>query len=322
MKLVWLRILLCLLVSGNVLVYAESIDEQDKVEPAQIENTLSVQSPQAGWTFAGIVSNENGERYNYFFQIERNYSRFYGMATLINAQTKAVILYEESNTLIEQPEKTHWQVGNLFLRFNPINNSWVFGVKNKGKKGFNFKVDMFGLPENHLAKQQHLRNGVELLIGQTGRLNGHLLADEDGKEQFVTAKKAWFKQLWVSLPQQASHPVTSVLCEFNDGSAFYSVNLQETDALKGAITGWRDMGGVPVAMSQFVSVRAEKDGVWEINIPTPKMTLSILDVLDKINENHELVAGAVNGVPAGFCTISQNEIDQQPVVETAPAKTS
>jgi hypothetical protein len=290
--------------------YADQIVAEDNGEPVLVKNILSIHSTQANWTFSGIVTNENGERYDYFFQIERNNARFHGIATVIDAQSKAVMIYEEASTLIEQPELTHWQVGNMFLRFNPINNSWVFGVKNKGKKSFNFKVDMFGLSDTQLSRQQNLRAGVELLINQTGRLNGHLQVDEAGKEQFVTAKRAWFRQIWVSKPQKAKHSLKSVLCQFNDGNAFYSVTLPESDTLRGSVAGWRDEEGIPHSISQFYAVREVKEGDWQIDISAPKMTLSWQNLLHKINETKQLSAGVVTGAKPGFCTISNDEIDE------------
>ncbi|MFC3908741.1 hypothetical protein ACFORL_06580 [Legionella dresdenensis] len=306
MKQIWLSLVLFSSLLAGV-GHAETVDPQDNAEIPPLQNMPSLQAEQANWVFSGMVSNENNEKYHYYFQINHNGNQYHGIAALFDSQNKAVLLYEESNTLIENPEQTHWQVGNLFLRFNPINNSWVFGVKNKGQKGFNFKVDMLGLAGNP-PKQLDLRNGVELLISQTGRLNGHFQAGDGGKEQFVTAKKAWFKQIWVSKPQQAKHPLTAVLCEFNDGSAFYSVNLEEADALRGAIAGWRDTNGTPVSMSQFVNIKAEQDGIWQIKIHSPKVTLSLQDALDKINDNHQLIAGTISGAMPGFCAISQSEI--------------
>lgn len=299
--------------------YAETIIAEGTIEPSAVQTILSLQAPQADWTFSGTVTNESNERYHYFFQIRRNETRYHGMATVIDGQSKAVLVYEEASTVIEHAELTHWRVGNLFLRFNPINRSWVFGLKSKGKKGFNFKVDMLEQANTHLAKKQDLRHGIELLISQTGRLNGHLQADESTKEEFITAKKAWFRQIWVSKPQNESHPLTAVLCEFHDGSAFYSVTIPESDALRGSVAGWRDERGMPMAMSQFVRVEEAKDDVWQISISSPKASLSFLNLLAKYNTNHKIVIGVINqGSTPGFCAISSDDIDPG-TIETSPS---
>lgn len=295
--------------TGVSVANAETALAPDSSEPPPIQTILSLDAPQANWTFSGTVSNESGERYHYFFQIGRNSTQYYGIATLIDDQTQAVLVHEEASTLIEHAELSNWQVGNLFLSFNPINKSWVFGVKNKGKKGFNFKVDMLEQANAQLPKQQDLRDGIELLISQTGRLNGHLQADETSMEEFITAKKAWFRQIWVSKPQNARHPLTAVLCEFNNGSAVYSVIIPEQDALRGSVAGWRDEKGVSTAMSQFVTVEETKNNIWQIHIPTPKKSLSFLNLLAKYDDNHRLVMGIIAGSLPGFCAISKDDID-------------
>lgn len=291
--------------------YAIAVGSEEP-KPAEIEkteNTITFDALQADWVFSGIVNNENGERYHYYFQMQRKNSQFHTIAMLHNGENKDVFLFEESDTTIEHPENLNWHVGRTFMQFNPINNSWVFGVKTKAHKGFNFKIDTLKQTA-YTPTTQHLRTGVGLLVTQTGRLNGHLQMGEGTKEQFVTAPKAWFKQIWVSKPQESLHSLVGVLCQFNDGSGFYSVNLQEPDALRGAVAGWRDDQGSPVSMSQFVSVKEKKDNVWQIHIPSPKVKLSIEDALATKNEKHQLVAGLTDEKMPGFCTISKDEVGQ------------
>ncbi len=285
----------------------EAVDSA-KTEVKQIEANLSANSLEAYWVFSGIVANESGEHYDYYFQIQRKNTQFYALATLIDSQSKEVLLFEEGNTTIENADTKNWHVGNAFMQFNPINNSWVFGIKTKEKKGFNFKIDMLAQAVSPPVSQD-LRSGVELLINQTGRLNGHLQTGEKAKDQFVTAPKAWFKQIRVNKPQDNLHSLTGILCQFNDGSGFYAVNLQEPDALRGAIAGWRDIQGSAMAMSQFVSVKeADQEGIWHIRIPSPKVHLTLQDVLTKSTNSHQLIAGLADGSMPGFCAISKDQI--------------
>ena len=127
-----------LMLSGQLLA-TQAIESVANDEPVALQTIPSLHVSQADWAFAGIVTNESGERYIYFFEIQRNYDRFHGLATVIDAQSKTVLVYEESNTLIKNPELTHWQVGNLFLRFNPINSSWVLVLRIKRKKVLTLK---------------------------------------------------------------------------------------------------------------------------------------------------------------------------------------
>ncbi|MBA3536683.1 MAG: hypothetical protein H0T84_08760 [Tatlockia sp.] len=319
------RILLGFVLLMTNHVYATDAVESAKPETTNEKNTLSINALHAYWAFSGTVSNENGELYNYYFQMQRKDNQFHAVATLINNQSKEVLLYEESDKTIEHFVATNWHVGRAFMQFNPINNSWVFGVTTKNHIGFNFKIDMLGQPLT-MPLSQGLRSGIELLVNQTGRLNGHIQAGEKvAKDQFVTAPKAWFKQIWVSKSQESRHPLTGVLCQFNDGSGFFAVNLQEPDALRGAVAGWRDVEGTVIPMSQFVSVKEKKDGLWSIRIPSPKIRLSLEDALAKGNEKHHLIAGLSTGKTPGFCTITMDEIGEQPqqfVAKEVEKKTS
>ncbi|WP_045105342.1 hypothetical protein [Legionella hackeliae] len=308
MKVRWqLWFLYFVLFAGSVNTLAATAEP----EASPVENKiLSLNAVQGDWVFSGTVSNESGERYSYYFQMHRKDSQFHAVAALIDSQTKSLLLFEENNAVIEKPDLSNWHVGHAFLQFNPINNSWVFGIKTKDKKGFNFKADMLRAEQN-TPTIQDLRSGVELLVSQTGRLNGHLHTGVDSSEQFVTAPKAWFRQIWVSKPQDSLHPFTGVLCQFNDGSGFYAVNLQETDAWRGAVAGWRNAQGVPVSMSQFVTIKETKEGLWNIQVASPKVNLLLQDVLAKENEPHHLIAGVTNDLMPGFCTISKDEIGQK-----------
>lgn len=300
--------LFCLILMLQAVISRAELPVDGLVEASAAQSVLSLYSLQASWTFSGNVTNENNERYSYFLQIQRNNAQFHAIATLLDATSKGVLIYEESNTLIDQPELDHWQVGNIFLRFNPVNNSWVFGVKAKDKKGFNFKVDTLGLTKTQQPKQQNLRAGLELLISQTGQLNGHVQVDEKSTEQFVTAKKAWFRQIWVSKAQDDNHKLTSVLCEFNNGSALYSVNLPEEDAVRGTMAGWRDEQGKSLTMSQFLTIKEEKDNTWQLHISSPKTDLLIHNLIGNIDNSHQWIVGLTEGSLPGFCAINFDEI--------------
>ncbi|MBA2656016.1 MAG: hypothetical protein H0U70_03425 [Tatlockia sp.] len=309
---------LILLLNHQVIASNEQVDLPKAEINDLLKKDLSLNALQAYWAFSGLVSTENGDLFNYYFQMQRKDSHFHAVAALIDSQTKEILLFEESSAKMEHFVDSNWRVGRAFMQFNPINNSWVFGVTPKDHKGFNFKVDMLGQSLS-MPMSQGLRSGIELLINQTGRLNGHLqVGDKSAKDQFVTAPKAWFKQIWVSKSQETVHPLTGVLCQFNDGSAFFSVNLQEADALKGAIAGWRDEQGTVIPMSQFVSIQEKQDGLWSIRIPSPKISLSFQDSLAKGEGKHQLIAGFTKDELPGFCTITKDEIGEEvpPKIET------
>lgn len=275
-------------------------------ETTNLPHFLPADEQHVHWAFTGEVSDEEGGQYGYFFQMDREGSHFHSQAALFDAQTKAMLFSDESEAAIDVSKQYQWRVGHSFMRFNPINDSWIFGVKNKDHQGFNFKIDMASSLDKP-TRTQVLRPGVSVLVGQTNLLNGHIQLGVNKKEQFVTAKHAWFRQTWTTASQTTDHAINGVLCRFDDGSAFYSVNLPELDALRGAWAGWFDSNGAPASMSQFVHVTTSPNTEEvDIRIPSPERHVLLSLGLKKSS----VMAGFVMGKSPGFCMISEDKIQK------------
>lgn len=278
--------------------------EETIKEPIEQTGFLPAEATHANWVFSGMVANENGENFAYFFQMQRHDNNFHVSAALFDAQSKTLVLQDEGDALLNDAQPYNWDVGRSFLRFNAINDSWIFGIKTDDKKGFNFKVDMLNQPE-HNPVTQDLRAGVEFIASQTGQLNGHVQLGLPNSDQFVTAKNSWFRQIWLTNTQDKSHPLTSVLCRFNDGSGFYSMNMLESDATRGAVAGWYDPMGASLAMSQFTDVKQDPDGAWHIRIASPNVHLILSDIL----KQDAVVAGFVSEKDKqGFCMLNNSTV--------------
>lgn len=296
------------LIAGFVLLFSSAMYAAEAVtEPVEQAGFLPTESMHANWVFSGVVTNESGEHFAYFFQMQRHDKAFHAIAALFDAQSKALIFLDEGDAIIPEPELNNWHVGNAFLRFNAINDSWIFGLKTPDKKGFNFKVDMLNQPEhNPIAK--NLRAGIEYIVIPTGQLNGHLQTGEPNAEQFVAAKNTWFRQIWQSKLQDQSHQLSSVLCRFNDGSGFYSMNMLEPDAVRGAVAGWFDDQGVPSAMSQFINVKEAPEGDWHIRITSPGLHFILSDAI----KQSTVVAGfIIKKDQQGFCMLSADAMGEK-----------
>lgn len=274
-------------------------------DPGDEAQTLQRAEPLVGsWTFSGMVTNESGERYGYFFQMQRQGSDFHTKTALIDGQTNQLAFFYESDEKIEQSTSLNWHVGRSFIRYNPINDSWIFGVKVENKKGFNFKVDML----KQATKDNEtfvLRPGVELQAVQTSSLNGHLQTGEENKEQFVTGNNAWFGKLWFSKEQKSAHDISTTFCRLSDDNGFYSANLKEADATKAAVAGWRDAAGNKVKMSQFISIKSLPDNQCMLSIGLPKLNLKLINTLKKEDKTPLSVAGFSKENPKGFCFVTE-----------------
>lgn len=292
----WRKVILIALACSSSVYAQEPIPtETIKFHPANAH--------QASWVFSGIVTSESGEEYGYYFQLQKDNTHFQASVALIDQASKTLLFQESSEAIIEDAAPYGWHVGRSFLRFNPVNASWIFGVKPKDNFGFNFKVDMLKQFEVNPSRQHHLRPGVMMMVSRTSELNGHVLTGSSDSEQFVTTKESWFRQIWQDTEDTQSHDLSSVLCQFNDGSRFYSVSLQEPDAQSGAIAGWYKPDGNRQAMSQFIQVNHGKEGAWHIKSQSPRLDL----VLKNAIEQQSVVAGFVDGTKnPGFCMLNQN----------------
>jgi hypothetical protein len=281
---------------GSVVCAAEMVtDEKPKFSP--------IDALHATWVFSGIVSSESGEDYGYYFQLQRDDDHFHTSVALMDQASKKVLFHEEMDETIDHARSLDWHVGRAFLKFNPVNDNWIFGVKPKNNLGFNFKADMLKQFE-HAPSLHHLDSGVQMMVMQTSELNGHVMTGNENNAQFVNTKASWFRQIWQDKVDSKGHDLSTVLCHFNDGSKFYSVHLQEQYAQSGAIAGWFNPQGTRQTMSQFIQVSRTKTGDWRIHAQTPHLDLRLHDAI----EQPSVVAGFVQDAKnPGFCMLNQGQ---------------
>ena len=275
---------------------------------AEVEKERKVFSPTnskyASWVFLGMVENEIGEVYNYFFQLQRHDKQFHAMVALFDYQTKKMVVEENSSAIIENPTSFKWNIGRAFLRYNKITNSWVFGLKSANKLGFNFKVNMLNKPEDSPITR-YFREGVSFVVAQAGQLNGHIMVAANDKDQFVTANNTWFRQIWLKNDPKNMQSLNSLLCRFNDGRGLYSIRILDAANTQDSIAGLYDDEGASMSVSQFVQIEKGEDDYWHIKVSMPKMDLLLADAYQK----NEVIAGyIVNNNSHGFCMLSSDRI--------------
>lgn len=270
------------------------------------DTSISTAIPMhANWVFSGMVSTENGENIGYFFQMQRNGKQFHAISALLDEQSKQILLFDESEATLQDAMLYNWQVGRAFMRFNPINNSWIFGLKTLNNKGFNFKIDHWNIADKNQAIQ-NVSPGVKLLINQTSHLNGHIQAGNETKEQFVTAKNAWFRQLWLTKDQQNEpHSFTGTLCGFNDGSGFYSLNMTNLNTSKKLLAERYDPQGKLMDISKSFKIQQDASNDWHIEIAAQHLQF----ILSNHVKKDMAATGFVKDAKvSGFCTLLQNTI--------------
>lgn len=293
--------LLSLIICVGSNVFAQE-SELDDVALPQAEPAVG------SWIFSGKVMNESGDLYGYFFQMQRQGTHFQVKTGLIDGQTNELVLFYEKNAEIADSDRLNWRVGRSFIRYNPINDSWVFGLTAEDNKGFNFKVDMLKQANNDNHDSLILRPGVELQALQTSQLNGHIRTGAETKEQFVTGNNAWFGKIWFSQTQYAPHDISTAFCRLSNDNGFYSANLKEADATSAAIAGWRDAAGKKVKMSQFISIKSLPDNQCLLSIGLPKLNLKVENTLTA--DEPSTVAGFSKTNPKDFCYLTKQSFLQ------------
>ncbi len=281
-------------------------------EEAAVLSTEVIAAPQpaiplaatnANWIFSGSVSSENGETYEYFFQAKRKQNVVQATVSLVDAQTKAVIFMQTADTHLTDAETDQWVIGDIFLRYNTINRSWVFGLKKVNQIGFNFKVDTLKQPE-HAPQTKQVRKGVLMTVVQTGQVNGHIQLKEDVSAQFVSGKNAWFREVIMREASTKSPAMHGLLCHFNDGSGLYSMQMLDKKIKQNTYAGSYDAAGMAAAVSKSIRVAQLDSGLWRVNVPHSKLQFDLSDVL----QNQPIVLGFVDHKQkSGFCVISKEE---------------
>jgi hypothetical protein len=280
----------------SAIVFASQSEETESSPPVNL--------PKVGCCiFSGVATNENGERFGYFFQMKRQGCDLHAKTALIDGQTNKLILFYEGHDTLGDLSSLNWHVGSSFMRYNPINDSWIFGVKMANKQGFNFKVDTLK-KENDTTDTRELKPGVELQALETTRLNGHITGI-DNKEQFVTGNKAWFARIRLSKAQKEGPAINTTFCRLNDNNGFYAAKLKESASYKSAIASWRDPAGAKLKMSKFISIQSLANDECLLHVGSPKLDMKLYNTLKGGGDASHALAGFSSQVPMGFCFVEE-----------------
>lgn len=233
------------------------------------------------WTFSGSAIDESGLAYYYYFVFQQFKGTRMVDVIVLSDKLEEIIRYHKSSEKesIQSQKPNIWKVGRSFFRFNPITKSWVFGLKTKGDKGFNFKADI--RPEDgDMGERQSIFEGLDAEVDQFNQLNGHLFFAEENKERFVTSKRGWLRYIEGKTPPQQ---LEALLCNQEDGAGLYSLRFQSTKAKKAAIVGMRNAKGEREQVSQFLTIKHQSDNHWHLKIPSPSTSWQMQEIGKFIN---------------------------------------
>ena len=300
-----LKALSSLLVLMSVDVYSFEALNPASVAPiavTQLNGPLA--ATNANWIFSGSVATENGDAYEYFFQAKRHQDAVEATVSLVDAQTKAVIFMQNAHTNLTDSASVQWLIGDIFLRYNAINRSWVFGLKKANQIGFNFKVDTLKQAEFAPQTKQVLKD-VMMTVVQTGQVNGHIQLKEEAAAQFVSGKNAWFREVVLREASTKLPAMHGLLCHFNDGSGLYSMQILNSKNQQNSYAGSYNAAGIVAAVSKTIRVNQLSSGLWRVNGLRPKLQFDLSDLL----QNQAVAMGFVDQKQkSGFCVIAKEDL--------------
>jgi len=291
---------------GLVLMSCVSFSLQAKQEPQF--PTAHLAHPKAvieSWSLSGIADAETGESYGYFFIITKQQEKLWIDTEIIDLKTNEVLLARSSTGKITQQEnRLNWKVESAFFNYNPVNESWVFGVLDKNKQGFNFRVD--GLkPYSKETDAIKGKQGSQFYFHQSARMNGNFSLAKG--EHFVTAKNAWIQHQWFD---KKIDEVDSkqLLCRFKDDSGFYAVQYLRNNAVLLSVADWLMNDGSQLPVSQFGQIKSQGKNAWAINLSLPNLLLQFSSTKPLTYSVDQRVmnisAGSVKQKPQGFCLLT------------------
>lgn len=275
-------------------------------EPAR-DSFLHPVAATETWTFSGIVFDESNERYGYSFLVLREGNLFKVVTQVVSMGTGKELFHYLAEKEIQNSDQqgVNLKIDNAFLRYNEVNDSWVFGVNQT--QGFNFRVEA---NQKYRYQVEHVA-GVSFYSLQGMRVNGQLSLSD--KNVFVVAKNAWLSHQWRD-PLSNLYHINRVYCRFGEdkGLLLEQINEGKQRLFDGATL--LDASGKQDSVSQFVQLNKLQNSKWEIHVLSPKLDLIVEGVspLDLKNPygSLSLYAGIIQKAPSvtgGFCILTEDK---------------
>lgn len=224
------------------------------------------------WYLSGLVENEQAERFAYYFVVHRNKEHFSYFTQLISMQTGLPIFQSSDKADISLATRLgiNFKIGEGFLRYNEISDSWLFGVDTK--KGFNLRVESAPMKAHEVS---HL-NKVSFYILQSKRVNGQI--SKENKPEFVTSSNAWIAHQWQEAAPEKNIMIERLLCRFYDNQGVMMVRARKGGDVVYSNADLLDRFGESHAVSQFSFISQTNKTSWEVKLVSPKKNFDISTV--------------------------------------------
>lgn len=227
------------------------------------DSNLHPLAHEENWYLSGFVETEQGERFGYYFIVVRQGEHFHYYSEIINMQAKKVVYrFSEHETIpLETRQGINFKIGHGFLRYNDINDSWIFGVDDK--EGFNLRVESLYAGEYNIS---HLHS-ISFYTLQSRRVNGQLTFDN--KTEFVTSTNSWVAHQWQN-GKDEQITLQRLLCRFTDNQGLMLVRAYQAGTVIFSLADMLDSHGDNHPVSQFSLIQQIKPLQWQVRLFSPK----------------------------------------------------
>ena len=234
------------------------------------DSSLHPAASNESWYLSGFVENEQADRFAYYFVVHRVNDKFSYFTQVLSMQTGQVIYKstEQTELSLATRQGINFKIGDGFLRYNDINDSWTFGVDSKD--GFNLRVESLPMGSQAIS---HL-NQVSFYSLQSKRVNGQL--SKNNKSEFVTASNAWVAHQWREPKPQANIQVERLLCRFLDNQGVMMVRAHKGTDVVFSLADLLDNYGESHPVSQFSLITQTDKTHWNVKLVSPKKRFDVL----------------------------------------------
>ena len=253
---------------------ATPADKAKKVPTVLQFSSLHPAAINESWYLSGLIESEQGGRFAYYFVVQRLNEQFSYFTQIINIDTKAVIYKRTETAQLSLATRLgiNFKIGDGFLRYNEINDSWLFGVDEK--HGFNLRVESL---QTESYKVNHLKH-IYFYTLQSKRVNGQLSLDDD-KVEFVTAKNAWLSHQWQDPGEENDITIERLLCRSVDNEGVMLLKAYSNGKVIYSQADLLDQRGESHPVSQFSVLSQTKPTQWKVKIFSPKKNFEITSQL-------------------------------------------
>lgn len=328
MRKQWICTLLLFAWGSVYCVPTETSDPPKVVKPKSKHSTepkvkndsyLHPKAKRESWYVSGLVENDSGKQYGYYFAVLREKEQFESFANIIDLKNGRVMLTAKDASAVALGQRLgiNLKIQDAFLRYNDINDSWVFGLDKS--PGFNLRLESLEHGSYHVS---HLEN-TSFYSLQSKRVNGQLTLD--GKNEFVTATNAWLTHQWSDKVNQ-SFTLQRLMCRLLDGQGLMLVRGYKNNDVVFDLATLLEANGVSRPISQFSLVSQSNPSLWTVSVLSPKMQFHVEtsdpQKIVRDTEINYLYPGLVkdkDNKVTGYCLISKESLNPASVTSKAPS---